>query len=143
MKKLIQSEESKAFITVIATISCLALSPIARAVVPPPDGGYPGFNTAEGTNSLKSLTTGVANVGVGWYSLFSNIDGSFNTGVGVGTLLFNVGDQSTSEGLGNTAVGAAALYSTPPAPTTQPLERPPFQTTLTAAPTRPPVIKRS
>jgi hypothetical protein len=29
-----------------------------RAVVPPPDGGYPGGNTAEGQNALFSLTTG-------------------------------------------------------------------------------------
>jgi hypothetical protein len=27
----------------------------AEAVVPPPDGGYPGFTTAEGTNALKIL----------------------------------------------------------------------------------------
>ena len=32
--------------------------PQAEAVVPPPDGGYPGFTTAEGTNALKNLTTG-------------------------------------------------------------------------------------
>jgi Chaperone of endosialidase len=94
---------------ILFTLGFSALPQRTQAVSPPPDGGYPGFNTAEGTNSLKSLTTGVANVGVGWYSLFSNTDGSLNTGVGVGTLLFNVGDQSTSEGLDNTAVGAAAL----------------------------------
>ena len=33
--------------------------PQAEAVVPPPDGGYPGFTTAEGTNALKNLTTGL------------------------------------------------------------------------------------
>ena len=43
-----------------------------QAVVPPPDGGYPGFTTAEGQNALSSLTSGAANTGVGWYSLFSN-----------------------------------------------------------------------
>ena len=31
---------------------------MARAVTPEPDGGYPGFNTAEGDNALFSLTTG-------------------------------------------------------------------------------------
>ena len=81
----------------------------ARAVVPAPDGGYPGFNTAEGTNALNNLTTGVANAAVGWHSLFSNTDGSFNTALGAGTLLSNVGDQSTGFGTQNTAVGAAAL----------------------------------
>jgi uncharacterized coiled-coil protein SlyX len=81
----------------------------AQAVMPPPDGGYAGFNTAEGQNALFGLTTGVANIGVGWYSLWSNTDGSYNTAVGAGTLLFNIGDQTTFEGVDNTAVGAAAL----------------------------------
>jgi hypothetical protein len=70
-----------------ALLACFTLSHTARAVVPPPDGGYPGFNTAEGQNALKNLTTGVGNAAVGWYSLFSNTDGSFNTAVGAGTLL--------------------------------------------------------
>ena len=92
-------------------LACLALSPIAQAVVPPPDGGYPGFNTAEGQKALFSLTTGGGNTAVGWYSLSSNTDGSFNTGVGAGTLLFNIGDQNTQDGIRNTAIGAAALLS--------------------------------
>jgi trimeric autotransporter adhesin len=92
----------------ILTIS-LGLLPQMQAVVPPPDGGYPNFNTAEGQNALFSLTTGAANTAIGWFSLQSNTDGAFNTGVGAGTLLFNVGDQSTFEGAANTAIGAAAL----------------------------------
>jgi hypothetical protein len=86
-----------------------AILPKAQAVIPPPDGGYPGFNTAEGQNALFSRTTGVANTAVGWYSLWSNTDGSYNTGVGAGTLLFNIGDQTTGDGTQNTAIGAAAL----------------------------------
>jgi hypothetical protein len=86
-----------------------ALLPKALAVVPPPDGGYPNFTTAEGQNALFSLTTGAANTAVGWRSLFSNTDGSYNTAVGAGTLLFNIGDQTAFEGVDNTAVGAAAL----------------------------------
>jgi len=39
----------------------MSLLPVAKAVVPSPDGGYPGFTTAEGTNSLKNLTSGIAN----------------------------------------------------------------------------------
>ena len=77
--------------------------------VPAPDGGYPGFNTAEGQNALFNLTTGVANTGNGWYSLFSNTDGSYNTAVGAGTLLFNIGDQTTGDGIQNTAIGTATL----------------------------------
>jgi len=97
------------FAAIFLALGLLAFSPVAQAVIPPPDGGYPGFNTAEGQNALFSLTTGVANTAVGWFSLESNTDGSFNTGVGAGTLLFNIGDQTTGEGAANTAIGAAAL----------------------------------
>jgi len=103
----------------IAFTSLLVIALTAEAVIPPPDGGYPNFTTAEGTKALQSLTTGAANTAVGWLSLFSNADGSFNTATGAGALLFNTADE-------NTAFGAAALLSTLPASTTQPLEWPPF-----------------
>src|SRR6266513_1765088 len=80
----------------------LVLAPAARAVSPPPDGGYPNFTTAEGANALFSLTTGSANTAVGFFSLFSNATGSFNTAVGAGALDLNTADD-------NTATGAAAL----------------------------------
>ena len=92
-------------------LGCFALCLPASAVSPPPDGGYPGFNTAEGQKALLNLTTGVGNTAVGWASLLSNTDGSFNTGIGTGTLLSNLGNQSTGEGVRNTATGAAALLS--------------------------------
>ena len=82
---------------------CFGLFPRAQAVVPPPDGGYPNFNTAEGQKALFSLTTGSANTAVGWYSLFSNTYRSFNTALGAGTLVLNNGGEQ------NTATGAAAL----------------------------------
>ena len=73
---------------VLITVSlvCLALLPEVQAVVPAPDGGYPGNNTAEGQNTLLSLTTGVNNTAVGWFSLKSNTNGQLNTAVGAGTL---------------------------------------------------------
>jgi len=85
-------------------LGCFALSPAPNAfgVVPAPDGGYPGFNTAEGQNALLHLTTGTANTAVGWLSLENVTTGSFNTDVGAGTLVLNSGIQ-------NTATGAAAL----------------------------------
>jgi hypothetical protein len=70
----------------VVTLSIGALAPNAFGVSPPPDGGYPGFNTAEGDNALFSVTTGVANTAVGWLSLKANAEGSLNTAVGAGTL---------------------------------------------------------
>jgi hypothetical protein len=70
----------------------VALIQYAQAVDPPPDGGYPGGNTAEGQHALLDLTTGTYNTAVGLYSLLSNTTGKFNTGVGAGTLLTNTGE---------------------------------------------------
>ena len=83
---------------------CFAFLPFAQAVVPAPDGGYPGGNTAEGQNALLSLTAGTYNTAVGLFSLLSNTEGGFNTAVGAGTLLANNAQQ-------NTAIGAGALLS--------------------------------
>ena len=96
---------------VTLTVIAFARSPAAQAVIPPPDGGYPGFNTAEGQKALSGLTTGIGNTAVGWFSLFSNTDGSFNTALGAGTLLFNLGNQASGEGTQNTAIGTAALLN--------------------------------
>jgi hypothetical protein len=93
------------------TLICFALSPSAQAVVPAPDGGYPGGNTAEGQNALLRLTTGGYNTAVGYFSLKSNTEGQFNTAIGAGALLANVGNQSTGDGAENTATGAGALLS--------------------------------
>jgi trimeric autotransporter adhesin len=94
---------------IVSAFVGFSILPKVQAVVPAPDGGYPGFNTAEGQNALFSLTTGVANTAIGWFSLKSDTDGSFNTAVGAGTLFFNVGNQGSSQGIQNTAIGAAAL----------------------------------
>ena len=57
-------------IVLLLAFACSALSPTAQAVTPSPDGGYAGFNTAEGTNALFSLTTGIWNTAIGGYALF-------------------------------------------------------------------------
>jgi Chaperone of endosialidase len=100
---------------------CFALLPGVQAVVPAPDGGYPGGNTAEGQNALFSLTTGGFNAAVGFLSLRSNTTGQFNTAIGAGTLLANTADQNTATGAGallsnttgsnNTVNGAFALFN--------------------------------
>ena len=53
---------------IVLAVLCFALLPKAIAVSPPPDGGYPGGNTAEGHLALGSLTTGLYNTGVGVYT---------------------------------------------------------------------------
>jgi hypothetical protein len=102
-------------------LAYFALSQQAHAVVPAPDGGYPGGNTAEGSSALLSLTTGTYNTALGLFSLRSNTTGNFNTATGAGALLSNTGDQNTATGAGallsntigirNTANGAFTLFS--------------------------------
>src|SRR5437762_9756036 len=89
-------------------LACFALLPIVRAVTPPPDGGYPGENTAEGDNALSSLTTGVANTACGSGALFEDQTGSDNTAIGAGALR-SVGPLSGRSGSCNTATGAFTL----------------------------------
>jgi uncharacterized coiled-coil protein SlyX len=57
------------------------------------------------------LTTGTYNTAVGFLSLASNTEGQFNTALGAGALLANVGDPSSGAGVENTATGAGALLS--------------------------------
>ena len=92
-------------------IVCLAISPNSHAVTPPPDGGYPGGNTAEGQNALFGLTTGTYNTAVGYLSLLSNAEGQFNTAIGAGALLADLGSQDAFYGSRNTAIGVAALLN--------------------------------
>ena len=80
------------------------LSPVARAVVPAPDGGYPNFNTAEGTNALFNLTSGTGNTAIGFNALFRNTTGGDNTALGFQGLFHN------TTGFQNAATGWRALF---------------------------------
>jgi trimeric autotransporter adhesin len=123
----------------LLAFACLAVLPSALAVVPAPDGGYPGENTAEGDDALFSLTTGAdntatgeaalysnttgfENTAAGAFALFSNTTGFYNTALGGSVLLSNTtGNYNTATGLNalpfnttgydNTATGAFALFS--------------------------------
>ena len=95
----------KAILLFLVALTCLALSPAVRAVSPPPDGGYPNENTAEGDDALFSLTIGANNTAIGFRALFRNTTGNDNTAVGDSALLHN------TSGLANTATGVAALFS--------------------------------
>jgi hypothetical protein len=68
-------------------LACFGLSPMAQAVSPPPDGGYPNNNTAEGDYALFNLTYGVANTANGYEALFSNTTGTKNSANGDRALL--------------------------------------------------------
>jgi trimeric autotransporter adhesin len=125
--------------SVLVTFSlvCVGFSPNAQAVTPPPDGGYPNKNTAEGQDALFSLTNGTANTANGYaalkanttgdrntangaLALFTNVTGSENTATGYAALFFNRGSGNTATGIGalhsnatgtnNTADGQRALY---------------------------------
>jgi endosialidase-like protein len=106
---------------ILLLLICFGVLPSAQAVSPPPDGDYPGGNTAEGLNALLELASGTYNTGVGWFSLESVTTGSLNTGVGAGTLALDTASQNTAIGAGallnnttgptNTATGAFALFT--------------------------------
>jgi trimeric autotransporter adhesin len=92
------------------------------AVSPPPDGDYPGNNTAEGGGALFSLTSGINNTALGARALFTNNTGRFNTATGSVALERNQSGSvntatgynalfSNTTGSNNTATGANALFS--------------------------------
>jgi hypothetical protein len=112
-----------AFLLIPLLFGCFALSPTARAVTPAPDGGYPNNNTAEGTDSLFSLTSGSGNTAIGFDALYFNTTASSNTALGYTALYENTtGTANTAIGLqalarnttgsSNTAVGLGALLGT-------------------------------
>ena len=106
----------------LVALVCFAVSPVSRAVSPPPDGGYPGANTAEGHDALLNLTSGSDNTAIGFKTLFNDTSGLDNTAIGSGALYSNttgndntaigegVLNQNTS-GFGNTATGIEAMLS--------------------------------
>jgi hypothetical protein len=118
MNPMIQLKKPTPLIVTVLSLACFAL---AQAVVPPPDGGYPGGNTAEGINALLSLTTGQNNTAVGVNSLRSTTTGGWNTAIGADALRFNTGVENTAvgfralfnntTGISNTASGYQALFS--------------------------------
>jgi Chaperone of endosialidase len=93
--------------TQLMLFAVITVASAAFAVDPPPDGGYPNFNTAEGQDALFSLDTslGYANTAVGFAALHDNTIGVANTATGANALFNN------STGSGNVANGESALYS--------------------------------
>src|SRR6266699_2537681 len=71
----------RGFLLISLALACFALSPAARALLPPPapDGGYLNGNTAEGSNALFNLTSGSSNTAIGSEALYHNTTGNYNT----------------------------------------------------------------
>jgi hypothetical protein len=117
------SQLRRGLLLIPLVLVCFALSPSAQAVVPAPDGAYPGFNTAEGGPSALGqavpgvwntaigqfalnldVSGGTGNTAVGLNALRANTLGDFNSALGVNALRFNV------IGSNNTALGYQALF---------------------------------
>jgi hypothetical protein len=121
MNPLLQIKHTTLVLLSVLLLSTFATQQSVLAVSPPPDGGYPGGNTAEGTNALLSLTTGFYNTAVGLNSLSSTTTGDSNTAIGSAALRFNTASNNTAVGHDallrnsfghyNTAVGDSSLYS--------------------------------
>jgi hypothetical protein len=120
MNPLIQFKRISLPLLIATVMGGFALSPIAQAVTPAPDGGYAGANTAEGTQALQSLVSGGAdNTAIGFQALFHATDSIQNTATGFRALANSTGDFDVAIGyqaaLGNTlgdhntAVGFNAL----------------------------------
>ena len=116
------SRLQRTLVFISLVLMSLGFLPGVCAVTPAPDGGYPGFNTAEGDNALQSLTSGVSNTALGFDALFSNTTGNNNTATGIATLGSNtIGSNNTANGFGallhnttgvsNTALGFGALFA--------------------------------
>ncbi len=86
-----------------AATACLGLTSAAFAVDPPPDGGYPNANTAEGEDALLKLSSGESNTAIGFHALTTTRKASGNTAVGANAL------ESLGAGGYNTAIGFQAL----------------------------------
>jgi hypothetical protein len=84
-------------------LMCLALLRIVEAVNPPPGGGYPGGNTAVGTDALLKLRNGNDNTAVGFKALSDNLGGGFNTAVGALAL------KNSASGVRSTATDTKRL----------------------------------
>ncbi len=110
------------FTTLLSALVCFGLCQQLQSATDTPDpGAKPLSNTADGTNALLSITTGLYNSAFGFDAVLSNSDASFDTGIGAGTLLLNTGSANSAVGAGalltnstgsdNNAVGAFALFS--------------------------------
>ncbi|MGI8957364.1 MAG: tail fiber domain-containing protein [Chthoniobacterales bacterium] len=93
-------------------LACFALSPTARAVDPPPDGGYPNNNTAEGDGALFSLRDGFNNTAIGFNALYSLKRGSEETAIGSLALANDTAGLNTACGFNALNANTTGAYNT-------------------------------
>src|ERR1043165_198444 len=100
MHTLVHLKKGTPVFLIALVLVCFRLSPSTQAALPPPppDGGYPGANTAEGTQALFNLTTGVQNTAVGFQALFNNTTGGANTAIGYVALIHNTRSEERRVG---------------------------------------------
>src|SRR5437773_4604387 len=98
----------RGFFLLALVLAWFTPSPVTEAMNPPPDGGYPNQNTAEGKGALFSLTIGgfdnQDNTAIGFDALFSSTNTFFNTAVGSQALFSSTSTEA------NTAVGYKAMF---------------------------------
>jgi hypothetical protein len=122
MNSRIQFTTPTRLFVIAFVLLCFGVSPRTQAVNPPPDGGYPVNNTAEGSGALFNLTSGASNTALGYQTLSKDTTGSYNTAEGIQALFRNTtGPQNTATGNGalnynsngsfNTADGANTLFT--------------------------------
>ena len=91
-------------------LAALTWLPCARAVTPPPGGGYPNGTTALGDDAAQNLVTtysyeGKDNTALGYEALYNTTIGGYNTATGYEALFSNTTGEL------NTATGCEALFS--------------------------------
>ena len=100
-----------ALLLVPLALSCLAVTPQARAVCR--EGCLGDQNTVLGHDALTHLGVGVANTATGYLALEQNTDGGYNTGIGAFALQFNTtGIENTGIGYGALAFNTTGQYNT-------------------------------
>jgi len=101
------SASTFALLLISLALAYFALCPAARAQLPPPppDGGYPGQNTAEGEDALFILDTsqGFENTAVGYEALRGLTTGSGNTAIGYDALNLAMNGASYNIAVGHNA----------------------------------------
>ncbi len=105
-KSISRSLLRRGFILIAVALACFGFwsAPNAFGVSPPPDGGYANGNTAEGSNALFSLTSGMKNTAAGYLALYHDTTGQYNAAIGAQALYTN------ATGVANTATGFQALF---------------------------------